>query len=64
MITVVVDNEAVVNIVPEIDTGIDNIGNVFGNNGKVYNLQGVELGNSKLTKGIYIVNGKKVAVTK
>ena len=64
VITVVVDNEAVVNIVPEIETGIDNIGNVFSNNGKVYNLQGVELGNSKLTKGIYIVNGKKVAVTK
>ena len=64
VITVVVDNEAVVNIVPEIETGIDNIGNIFSNNGKVYNLQGVELGNSKLTKGIYIVNGKKVAVTK
>jgi hypothetical protein len=30
-------------------------------NGKVYNLQGVRVGN-KLQKGVYIVNGKKVYV--
>ena len=64
VITVDVEDEAVINIVNEIETGISNTDAAIRNNDKVHNLQGVELCNSKLAKGLYIVNGKKVVVTK
>ncbi len=43
-------------------TGINAIGKVVANNGKVYNLQGIEMNADNLTKGIYVINGKKVVI--
>ena len=42
-------------------TGINTIAK-FANDGQVYNLQGVRMNGEKLTKGIYVVNGKKVVI--
>ena len=43
-------------------TGIESIGEAELNNGAIYNLQGVRVDANKLTKGIYIINGKKVLI--
>ena len=42
-------------------TGINTIAKV-ANDGQIYNLQGVRMNGDKLTKGIYVVNGKKVVI--
>ena len=58
-------------IIPEeeilgITTGIESVSDQKSvNNGVVYNLNGQVIGNqstSNLSKGIYIVNGKKIVV--
>ena len=43
-------------------TGINAVSKVVANNGKVYNLQGIEMNADNLTKGIYVINGKKVVI--
>jgi hypothetical protein len=42
-------------------TGINTIAKV-ANDSQIYNLQGVRMNGDKLTKGIYVVNGKKVVI--
>ena len=41
-------------------TSISNVNTKSMNNGKYYNLQGIEV--AQPTKGLYIVNGKKIVV--
>lgn len=42
--------------------GLDSLINIKDSNDAIYNLQGVRVDANKLTKGIYIINGKKVMV--
>lgn len=43
-------------------TGINAVSKVAVNNGAIYNLQGVRVNSENLTKGIYVVNGKKYVI--
>ena len=47
-------------------TGIESLDNLttspFDGTGSIFDLQGCKADGSKLTKGIYIVNGKKVVI--
>ena len=43
-------------------TGINAVSKVVANDGKIYNLQGIQMNAENLTKGIYVVNGKKVVI--
>ena len=43
-------------------TGINAVSKVAVNSGAIYNLQGVRVNSENLTKGIYVVNGKKYVI--
>lgn len=55
---------ASINVVYVVDesTGVSVIGASLDGNDAIYNLNGVKVDANKLSKGIYIVNGKKVVV--
>ncbi|MCH5223965.1 MAG: hypothetical protein J1E82_07965, partial [Muribaculaceae bacterium] len=52
----------VVTISVDSTTGVNSINSSDLNNAVIYNLNGVRVDANKLTKGIYIINGKKVLV--
>ena len=59
-----IENETIDDVVFTVEgdnSGVDVIGSAIGME-NIYNLQGVKIDNTKLAKGIYIINGKKVMV--
>ena len=59
------DQDAVITITLASDDpdGINGL-NYFDENDAIYTLQGVKVNGKNLSKGIYIINGKKVFVNK